>query len=530
MADIHLRAFPYSALSKLGHEAVRRYYEWQLLGPHDVIAVGAFSSAALLGFCFGGVFRGATSGFVRANRGFLARRLVRQPWLLTDPLLRDRMRIGARSLRRSERAGGSGEAVSDTFGILSVAVDPRHHRSGVGTIIMGEMEQHARTRKAVRMHLSVEPKNSPAIRFYERLGWETAGRDAGTDRMIKPLRDPDGPGPPVTVIMPIRNEAAFIERSLGAVLRQRYPAMQVLVVDGMSDDGTRQRLGSLLNGHTPDDTEVSVLDNPSRTVPSALNTGLRYATGDIIVRVDGHCEIPHDYVARCVALLNETGTDCVGGVIDTVGETRAARAIASAQSSQFGVGNAAFRTGRRRAGLADTVAFGAYRRSVFERIGTFDLELVRNQDDDLNFRLLQSGGAIWLDPSLSTRYHSRVGLSGLWNQYYQYGMYKVRLMQKRGRLPSARQAVPALFVAALFSSLAAAAMTRRARMALAIVGPYAIANMSASSWASRRDPATLPILPAAFATMHLAYGTGFIAGLWRWRAHFGRHPEAHDDA
>jgi succinoglycan biosynthesis protein ExoA len=339
-----------------------------------------------------------------------------------------------------------------------------------------------------------------------------------------------GPRPPVTVIMPIRNEVAFIERSLGAVLRQGYPAMQVLVVDGMSDDGTRQRLHSMLSGHVPNGTLVSLLDNPSRTVPSALNTGLQHATGDIILRVDGHCEISHDYVARCVVLLEETGADCVGGVIDTVGETPAARAIAAAQSTPFGVGNAVFRTGRRRAGLADTVAFGAYRRSVFERIGTFDPELVRNQDDEFNFRLTQSGGSIWLDPSLRTRYHSRAGLSGLWNQYYQYGMYKVRLMQKHGRLPSTRQVVPALFVAALTSSLAAAATTRRGRVAFAITGPYAIANMAASSWAGRRDPATLPILPAAFATMHLAYGTGFIAGLWRWRAQFGRSPRAHDDA
>jgi len=333
-----------------------------------------------------------------------------------------------------------------------------------------------------------------------------------------------GTRPRVTVIMPIRNEAAYIERSLGAVVRQRYPAMQVLVVDGMSDDGTRQRLHSMLNGHGPDGTEVSLLDNPSRAVPNALNIGLQHATGDIIMRVDGHCEIPDDYVARCVTLLEEKGTDCVGGVIDTVGETHTARAIALAQSSLFGVGNAAFRTGRQRAGLAETVAFGAYRRSVFERVGAFDLELVRNQDDEFNFRLTQSGGTIWLDPSLRTRYHSRAGLSGLWNQYYQYGLYKVRLMQKRGRLPSNRQAVPALFVAALTSSLAVGAATRRARMAFAIAGPYAMANMAASSWVGRWDLPTMPILPAAFVTLHVAYGMGFIAGLWRWRAHFGRSP------
>jgi len=191
VAGIHLRAFPHSALGKLGHEAVRRYYEWQLVGPHDVVAIGAFSGVLLVGFCFGGVFRGATSGFVRTNRGFLARRLLRQPWLLADPLFRNRARTGARALRRSERRDGSAVPENDTFGILSIAVDPRHHRSGVGTIIMGEMERRARHREAVRMHLSVEPNNSPAVRFYERLGWESAERSE-PGRMIKLLRDPDG--------------------------------------------------------------------------------------------------------------------------------------------------------------------------------------------------------------------------------------------------------------------------------------------------------------------------------------------------
>ena len=193
VANIHLRAFPHSALSKLGHETVRRYYEWQLLGPHEVVAIGASSGEVLLGFSLGGVFRGATSGFVRSNRGFLARCLLQRPWLLADPLFRNRARTGARSLRRSDRGDTSAGAETDAFGILSIAVDPRHHRSGIGTLIMGEMEQRARTRKATRMHLSVEPKNSSAICFYERMGWETTERDAGTDRMIKLLQDPDGP-------------------------------------------------------------------------------------------------------------------------------------------------------------------------------------------------------------------------------------------------------------------------------------------------------------------------------------------------
>jgi succinoglycan biosynthesis protein ExoA len=332
--------------------------------------------------------------------------------------------------------------------------------------------------------------------------------------------------------MPIRNEARYIQCSLGAVLTQDYPLdrLEVLIVDGKSTDGTRDIVTNLEIRNPkrrPEPVEgsaIRILDNPARIVPTALNIGLEHAHGDVIIRVDGHCEIATDYVRRCVEVLGETDADCVGGPTVTVGETWVARAIALAQSSFFGVGGVAFRTGRIHPGYVDTLAFGAYRREVFEHIGGFDEELVRNQDDEFNFRLIQAGGKIWLDPSIRSVYYSRASLWGLWRQYFQYGLYKVRVIQKRGAVPSWRHLVPATFVVALLGSLLLTLMTRQSLWGLGVAGPYVLANLLASLWTSRRDWRTLPILALTFATIHLAYGLGFLWGLWRWRDEWQNEP------
>lgn len=327
--------------------------------------------------------------------------------------------------------------------------------------------------------------------------------------------------PTVTIVMPVRNEAAFIERSLTAVLEQQYPShlVQVLVVDGMSDDGTRERIHQVIAQHP--ERAIAVLDNPGRIVPTGLNRAIPQAAGEMIIRVDGHCEVPPDYIRRCIAALKKTGADCAGGVIETVGNTLVARAIALAQRSSFGVGGVAFRTGKATGMFVDTVAFGAYRRDVFDRIGLFDEELVRNQDDEFNFRLIQAGGKIWMDPSIRTVYYSRASFRKLWRQYAQYGLYKVRVIQKRGAVPSWRHLVPAAFVLALVLALLATAVTGNGLPGGAVVGSYAVATLGASLWSGRNDVRLLPLLPLAFFVLHFAYGIGFWQGLWHWRKGWG---------
>ena len=327
--------------------------------------------------------------------------------------------------------------------------------------------------------------------------------------------------PLVSVIMPVRNEAAYIERSLGAVLAQEYPAdrLEILVVDGMSGDGTREAVLA----HAAADPRIRLLDNPAGIVPPGLNIGIGRARGEIIVRVDGHCEIAPDYVRRCVEHLlaghDGTPVEAVGGPIETIGETAEAEAIALAMSSWFGVGGSAFRTIKDRPLLVETVAFPAYRRATLQRLGPFDEELVRNQDDEYNYRLLKSGGRILLSPDIRSRYYSRGSLRSLWRQYYQYGYWKVRVMQKHPRQMRSRQFVPPAFVAGLAGSAALGMVFRPFRALLGVVlALYLAANVVASlSLGREHAPRLLVIHPI----LHLSYGLGFLAGLVHFAGRFG---------
>ncbi len=330
--------------------------------------------------------------------------------------------------------------------------------------------------------------------------------------------------PSVTVIMPIRNESTYIERSLLTVLDQDYPLdkVEILVVDGMSDDETRDIVANLASKHPQH--VIRILDNPTHIVPPALNIGLLHAQGDIIIRVDGHCEIPLNYIRKCVKLLHETNADNVGGMQWSVGENKFARAVSLATRSPFGVGNAKFRYATK-SGWVDTVYLGTYRREVFDRIGGFDEELMRNQDDEFNFRLLQSGGKIWLDTSLKVQYYSRSSLRKLWKQYFQYGLYKVSVIQKRGAVSSVRHLVPAFFVLFLVGSILIALLRGQMQWTLAVIVPYALINLVASVCAAKEDWKISYLLPQIFITLHLAYGTGFLAGLWHWRRDWGKAVE-----
>lgn len=327
--------------------------------------------------------------------------------------------------------------------------------------------------------------------------------------------------PLVSVVMPVRNESAFIRRSVGSVLAQDYPAdcMEVLVADGRSTDGTREILEELAR----QDPRLSILDNPAGIVAPGLNAALRRASGRIVMRVDGHCEIAPDYVRRCVAHLQAGEAEGVGGPLETVGETFVARVVAAAMSSGFGVGGSAFRTRKDSTMLVDTVAFPAYTREILEKAGPFDEELVRNQDDEYNYRLRGLGARLLLAADVRSRYWSRGTLRRLGRQYFQYGYWKVRVLQKHPGQMKARQFAPPLLVGSLLVGALAAPFSGGARLLLAAVaGVYAAANLAASIAAARGLRAgAIPVLSAAFATLHLSYGLGFLVGLVRFASRWG---------
>jgi ribosomal protein S18 acetylase RimI-like enzyme len=176
VAEIHRRAFPESMISRLGAEAVCRYYEWQLTGPHDVVARGFLAQGSLVAYCFGGIFRGALSGYLRKNRWFLARRLLLRPDLLTSPEFRGPIVRGARILSHHSRSRDTVNTKVTSFGILAIATDPDWTGRGIGRRLMKEMEDEAVRRGFARMHLSVDPRNTTAIRFYANLGWQSVNK------------------------------------------------------------------------------------------------------------------------------------------------------------------------------------------------------------------------------------------------------------------------------------------------------------------------------------------------------------------
>ncbi len=324
--------------------------------------------------------------------------------------------------------------------------------------------------------------------------------------------------------MPVRNEGTFIKRSLGAVLAQDYPTdrMEIFVIDGMSTDETRDEVDRLRIIHP----NLRLLDNPKGIVPTGLNIGLQHARGEIIVRVDGHCEIAPDYVSQCVANLNKRGVDAVGGPIETIGETPTAQTIALAMSSTFGVGGSSFRTVNDREMFVDTVAFPGYTRHAIEKAGLFDEELVRNQDDEYNYRLRKLDCRILLSPKIHSRYYSRSSVRSLWRQYFQYGYWKVRVMQKHTRQMRPRQFVPLILVVALLIPLLLSPFFSLARWAFALIaGAYILANLAATAKTIKGSNwRMMPLLSICFATLHISYGLGFLVALAKFWNRWGKQP------
>ena len=225
----------------------------------------------------------------------------------------------------------------------------------------------------------------------------------------------------------------------------------MLVVDGMSTDGTRKIVAEFARDHP----FIKLLDNPRRITPAALNIGIAQARGDIIIRVDAHSTYPPNYLSSLVAWQEKTGADNVGGAwrILPGGDTPMARAIAVGLAHPFGVGNAYYRIGASAPRWVDTVPFGCYRREVFTRIGLFDEDHVRTEDDEFNLRLRKNGGRILLVPEIVIDYYARESLPKIWRMYYYYGYFKPLVARKLGLVLSLRHLIPSLLVLTLAVSL-----------------------------------------------------------------------------
>src|SRR5262245_22194158 len=244
-----------------------------------------------------------------------------------------------------------------------------------------------------------------------------------------------GPGddvlPLVSVVIPVRNEGNFVADLVRSVLSQDYPPdrMEVIVADGQSTDGTRERL-SELQAREP---RLIVLDNPGRIVSTGLNLAVARARGDVIVRIDGHALIAPDFLRQNVQLLaDHPEAWSVGGPIRHAASTTFGRAVAAAMAHPLGVGNALHRYPDYE-GFVEGAQFPAFRRWVFDRVGMFDERLVRNQDDEFNFRIRQAGGRIYVSPKVRYSYFVRERVSQLFRQYFQYGFWRIPVIEKHRR-------------------------------------------------------------------------------------------------
>lgn len=331
----------------------------------------------------------------------------------------------------------------------------------------------------------------------------------GLDRMINTS------SPYVSIIIPCRNEAKGIRSCLESVVKSAYPKeqLELLVVDGRSDDKTRDIIDEFSSKYS----WVRLLDNAQRMTPAALNIGIQSARGKVLIRMDAHTVYPADYVPKLVEWLERSGADNVGGVCITrpASDTPKAHAIAVGLSHPWGVGNSHFRIGVTAPKWVDHVPFGCYRREVFDKIGIFDERLIRNQDDELNHRLIRHGGRILLVPEIVSYYTARDSLKKLWVMYYQYGYYKPLAVRMLGTVVTLRQLVPTAFVGYLAVTAVLAPWSHLMALFCGIgVVAYLTVDLIIGVSVAFKQGVRCGLWSAlVFPILHVSYGVGYLKGI-----------------
>jgi succinoglycan biosynthesis protein ExoA len=317
--------------------------------------------------------------------------------------------------------------------------------------------------------------------------------------------------PRVTIAMPAYNEERYIEACIASVQAQDYPGhlIEILIADGRSTDRTREIIAALAAA----DPRIHLVDNPPRLQAAGLGAMVKQATGDVIVRMDVHCEYAPDYVRKCVEVLERTGADNVGGSQRARARTAFQRALCAALASPLGVGGARYRSADAE-GYVDTVFLGAFRRRVFEAVGLWDPGAITNEDAELNQRILDSGGQIYLSREIVVHYFPRDSFRTLARQYYKYGIGRARTLLKLGSFPNIRPALPFLMVVGGTLLLVVPPLWPLAPLAFAA---YALATgAEAVRVGAGLGPAAIPTIWAIFPTLHVSHGVGFAAGLLRY--------------
>ena len=321
----------------------------------------------------------------------------------------------------------------------------------------------------------------------------------------------------VSIICPVFNEEKYIEACIVSILEQDYPkeAMEVLFIDGNSTDNST----GIIKRYTAQYSFLKLLNNPERIVPYALNKGLEAAKGEVIMRLDAHCTYPTNYISELVRYLYQLNADNVGGVWNTqpAKDTPICQAIAFASSHPFGVGGSMHKIGASKIMETDTVPFGCYKREIFDKTGLFDTDLVRNQDDEFNGRLLNLGGKIYLIPQVIINYTARDTLCKMRKMYYQYGLYKPLVNKKLGAPATVRQFFPILFLLGLtIGGVVCMIWPLLLHFYTSVLLLYLFIGIVVGSMGAIRahQPFLALLMPYVFFNIHMSYGIGYLVGIF----------------
>ncbi len=334
--------------------------------------------------------------------------------------------------------------------------------------------------------------------------------------------------PLVSIVLPVRNEEKFIPAVLAAIVNQDYPAdrIELIVADGFSDDNTVRIIHDFAKAHSH--LRIHIIKNEDRIVPTGLNKAIVKSKGEYIVRMDAHATYPVDYLSRLFSGLIDHQAQNIGAVIKTVParDTPKGNGIAYAMGHPVGVGNSYFRVGSQEPREVDTVPFGFFRREVFNEIGLFDEDLVRNQDDEFNGRMRKHGMKIVLLPDVKVTYYARDSFKKLYRMFFQYGLFKPLVVKKLGELPTYRQLIPPAFVLGLIGGALLSILFKWAFMLFAGVLSLYLLSLFMVAFKGSRDLGlkAFPHLVWAFIIMHISYGLGYLKGLFAiltgWRRVF----------
>lgn len=319
--------------------------------------------------------------------------------------------------------------------------------------------------------------------------------------------------PAVSVIIPVLNEERFLTQSVQAILNQNYSGqLEIILALGPSKDQTNKIAQELEK-----DPRVKLVDNPSGRTASALNSAIKKSNFEIIVRLDGHAIVDSNYIKNAVSTLLETDADNVGGLMQAQGTNTFEKSVAAAMTSKFGVGNAPFHVGGK-AGEADTVYLGTFKKSALIRVGYFDESFIRAQDWEMNYRIRKTGGKIWFNPDLVVTYRPRKNLFELAKQYFQYGQWRKQVTKTYPETVSLRYLAPPITVSGLIIGLAMILLSNildTSWLQIGWIAPalyFSVILLAVFSIGSKISLLSRLLLLVVLPTMHLSWGVGFLKG------------------